>query len=162
MRFADLLTPERVLREIVPGTKDLIFRQLLAPLVVEGTVANPDEVLEALLHRERVMSTAVKEGYALPHAFTRCVREPVAVVGLCAPGLDFDSLDGSATKCFLLLLEPELAHAMHLKLLAQLSRLLSDPGLLQRMLEAGSSEEVIDHLRAREDSYGAESARAAR
>jgi PTS system nitrogen regulatory IIA component len=101
-----------------------------------------DALFETLSARERLQSTGVGEGYAIPHGKTNAVDGIVACVGRSRAGLDFESLDGKPTHLFFVLLVPEASAALHLKALARVSRLIREP----RVREALRSVETADAL----------------
>jgi len=120
-----LLRPEHVIENLKPGSKEEVLRQLAAPLVRDGIVADEDRYVENLLARESVVSTAVGRGIALPH-----VRRPeeagvsrtCVVAGLCPEGTDFASLDGKPTFLFALCCSRN--DAGHLRLITRMSLIL--------------------------------------
>lgn len=152
LKLTDLLDADRVVMRLTPGPKESILRQLLEPLVELGVVHDPDEIIQSLVHREELMTTGVKQGMALPHAFTDQVNTPQCVVGLCPEGTPYESIDGSPTHCFIMLVEPVGSYRIHLRLLSRLSQLIGRPALVQTLLSAQSSEEVLGVLSTQEDT----------
>jgi mannitol/fructose-specific phosphotransferase system IIA component (Ntr-type) len=138
-----LLTPERILMDLQPGTKEQILRRLVGPLDEGGIVEDVDGYYGRLLQREEMMTTALGRGMAFPHVrhpHQAPAQSPVIVVGICRPGTDFDSLDGNPTHVFALCCSS--SEAMHLKLLAKVTLLLRSDGMLDRLQDAGNAKEV--------------------
>lgn len=98
--------------------------------------------LEALLQRERSMSTGMEHGLALPHAAVDGLDEVVACMAICAEpnALDFESTDASATRIVVLLLIPREKKLLHIRTLAEIARLMSKHDVRQTLLNATSSE----------------------
>jgi nitrogen PTS system EIIA component len=103
---------------------------------------NEDRTVEILLERESLGSTGIGEGMAIPHGRSKEVKKILASFGRSLPGLDFQSLDGKPTHLFFLLIAPENSAGIHLKALAQISRLMKDQAFRKRLMEANSPDEV--------------------
>lgn len=146
MKLHDLIKPGRVVLDMKPGDKETVFRQLLAPLIDASLIEDSPALLAELLDRERLMTTAIKKGIAIPHTFTRQVSEPMVVIGRCTEGSDFDSFDGSPTFCYFFLIEPATGQSVHLQLLSQISYIVEDKDFLRNFLAAGSVPELLELL----------------
>jgi PTS system nitrogen regulatory IIA component len=99
------------------------------------------------LKRERLMSTALAEGVAIPHGRLRGLSRIVAGFGRSKPGIDWEAPDGRPTHLFFVLIVPDDAQSPHLKILAAASRLLHDPGCRDRLMHA-PDETLLETLRA--------------
>ena len=142
-----LISPERVLMDLQPGSKEEILRQLVGPLGEGGIVADADGYYERLLEREEMVSTALGRGIAFPHVRhpdQAPAQSPTTVLGICRPGTDFNSLDGNATHVFALCCSS--SEAMHLRLLAKVTLLLRADGMMDRLRNANDAKEVTRHL----------------
>jgi len=93
-------------------------------------------VLGILLERERLGSTGIGDGIAIPHGKLRNLDQPLLAFGRSRRGVDFKALDGRPVKLFFLLIAPEEAIGLHLKMLARISRILKDPAVRTRLLDA--------------------------
>ncbi len=96
-----------------------------------------------LLERERLATTAIGEGVAIPHGKLDAVGKLVAVVGRAPEGVDFDSMDGRPTHLFFVLVAPENSTGVHLKALARISRLFKDPEFRTRLMQARDAQEIF-------------------
>lgn len=129
MRLTDLLTPDSVFAAVKAANK----KQLLLDLserVASIAKVPAREVFDALLQRERLGSTGIGDGVAIPHGKLARVK---AIIGLFARldrPIEFDSLDGAPVDLVFLLIAPENAGADHLKALACAARVLRDPGFI--------------------------------
>jgi len=99
-------------------------------------------IRHALTERERLGSTALTEGVAIPHGKIRGLPEVVVVVGLHPQGIPFGSADGEPTRLFVGLLAPDNDPAHHLKVLARLARLLKDPACRGRLMASRDGEGI--------------------
>lgn len=139
-----LLTDELILLDVQPGTKEQVLRQLVRPLIRTRIIDQEQPFLNKLLERERIVSTAVGRGVAIPHL--RNPREnprggPVLVVGICAEGTNFDSLDGEKTQVFFLLCTD--SEVVHLRVLAKVNRIAGKESTMLQLTGAETAEEVL-------------------
>ena len=142
MKILDILDKRLIVPEIASKTKEGVLRELVHVLTqVEGEV-DEDRMTEILLERESLGSTGIGEGVAIPHGKSKEVKKILASFGRSLPGMDFQSLDGKPTHLFFLLIAPENSAGMHLKALAQISRLMKDQTFRKRLMDARSAEEI--------------------
>lgn len=143
MLLTDLLAPARVVLPLRGGTKPAVMRELLAAALPDADPATLDEVMDALLAREGVLSTGIGDGVAIPHAKTPRVDRLVMAAGVAAPAVDFDALDGRPADLFFLLIGPETAATEHVKTLGRLARVLRKPGLCTALRAATSADDFV-------------------
>ena len=108
------------------------------------------EVLAAVNARERSMSTGLDQGLAVPHGSVDCVSDVIACLGVSRTGVPFDSPDGQPAYLIALLVIPKGSFHRHVRTLAGIARLASNPELRRRILEAGSPREVLEAIQALE------------
>lgn len=133
------------------GTKSEVLSQLAQCLCDVHPEIPADRLLAVLNERERLGSTAIGDGIAIPHGKLKGITQILGVFGRSRDGVDFDSLDGSPTHLFFLLVAPEDSASLHLKALARVSRLFKDGNFRQRLLDAADADEMY-HLLKEEDS----------
>jgi PTS system nitrogen regulatory IIA component len=142
MKITDILSPEMVLPELKGMSKPEVLRELAGYLA--GKYGLDAETLAAVLaERERLGSTAIGDGIAIPHGKIAGVDRIIGVFGRHRRGVDFDSLDGRPTHLFFLLVAPEDSASLHLKALARVSRLMKDPAFRERLLNAPDAAEIF-------------------
>jgi PTS system nitrogen regulatory IIA component len=112
-------------------------------LVQEGKLPDQDRVVEVLLEREKLGSTGIGDGIAIPHGKMGGIKELVASFGRSITGVNFESVDNKPTHLFFLLVAPENSAGVHLKALARISRLLKDPSFRNRLMEAGDRQDLF-------------------
>jgi PTS system nitrogen regulatory IIA component len=121
--------------------------EALAHLLASGSASlSPDAVFERLLERERLGSTGLGHGIALPHARVKALSDPVGAFVQIRTGVDYDAVDGEPVDLAFALLVPESANEEHLQLLAQLASLFSDPAVRKQLREADAPERVLRHF----------------
>jgi len=129
-----------------------VLEELVALLAKESKVKDANATVEVLLEREKLGSTGIGQGIAIPHAKTEQAQEVVAAFGLSRRGVQFDSLDGDPVYIFFLLVAPPDAAGLHLKALARISRLLKDKFFRQSLRDVKDPAEVLKIIRE-EDKY---------
>lgn len=146
MKIVDFLGPELIVPQLEAHEKSAVIRELADHLAahVSGPQKIDREVLaKVLLERERLASTAIGEGVAIPHGKLDAVGKLVACVGRAVEGVDFDSMDGRPTHLFFVLVAPENSTGVHLKALARISRLFKDPEFRTRLMQAKDGQEIF-------------------
>ncbi len=146
MNLKNILDAESISISLQGNTKGEIIGELLDLLVQAGRVSNRAGALEALLAREKRMSTGMQNGLAIPHAKTDTVDRLVAAFGVKREGADFDSLDGKPSCLFLMTLSPLNRTGPHIQFLAEVGRIVSSAPVRGRLMSAATPREVLDVL----------------
>ncbi|MCL7972251.1 MAG: PTS sugar transporter subunit IIA [marine benthic group bacterium] len=154
MTLSEYLAEDRIIPDVKDDDVRGILRQLLAPVVEAGEVARPEVVLAALLAREKVLSTGVGHGIAIPHAISTAIPDPQVLVGICRDGADYRSMDGEPVHAFFVLLSPPDRAGHHTRLLARIARLARDPSFVEGLRECDSSTAAIEHISRYESTHG--------
>jgi nitrogen PTS system EIIA component len=150
VKITDFLTAETVVPALAAREKDAVLQEMASGLVAHHPALDEKKVFKVLSDRERISTTAIGEGVAIPHGKLREVERVVGIFARSMEGVDFASLDGAPTHLFFVLIAPENAAADHLKALARISRLLKDPAFRSRLIEAKTRQEIFDII-AQED-----------
>ena len=148
MKLRKVLTTDCLRLNLPAASKRAAIAEMLDILIAAGKVRPADRaaVLEALLKREQKMSTGMQNGVAIPHAKCPQVDGLRAAVALKQEGLDFESLDGQPSRIFVMTVSPLKGSGPHIQFLAEISRIISEPGMRDRLLSAGSVSEVYTLL----------------
>jgi nitrogen PTS system EIIA component len=154
MKITDILSEDMVVSALRGRTKGEVIDEL-ARVVSEHHRGEIDQgrLVQALEDRERLNSTALGEGVAIPHGKLPGLKRVVAAFGRSPAGIDFSSLDGKPTHLFFLLVAPEDSAGAHLKALARISRLLKDESFRTRLLNASNGAELYRTIREEDDKY---------
>ena len=150
MNLLDILSPESTIVDLKGESKEDIIAELVNSLAVGDAITDRDQVLQAVLDREKIMSTGIGDGIAIPHGKSAAVTELVAAMGTQRRGIDFDALDGEPAFVFFLLVSPANVSGPHIKALARISRLLKNDEFKKKLIEANSAEEIIATIEAAE------------
>ena len=152
MQIMDFLSKKAIVVDIKSTKKEDVIKELVDVLINAGEIEKRyrNKLIDALIARESLGSTAIGQGIAIPHAKSDCVTKLVASFGLSKKGVDFDSLDGELAYIFFLLVAPQDSAGPHLKALARISRLLKDK-YFRDSLRASTDEKSIIKIIAEED-----------
>jgi PTS system nitrogen regulatory IIA component len=153
MTITDILTPERVIPELAGKTKDAVLEELAGLLVGQIPQATQEHLVGVLRERERLNSTAIGDGIAIPHGRLPGTKSVVAGFARSREGVDFDSVDRQPTQLFFVLIAPDDAAAMHLKALARISRLLKDKAFREHLLALETRQELYDAIVAEDAKF---------
>ena len=153
MRLSELLNAQSVTTRLKARTKREAIAEMVELLEAGHGMASQGEILDRVLRREAMMSTGIGNGVAIPHGKARLVDRLVAACGVANPGIDFDSADGEPATLFVLLVAPESGGALHVKVLANISRLLKEESVRRTLREAASSEAFFAALKSAEIAH---------
>lgn len=153
MKIVEFLCKEAVINDLDATAKDEVIQEMVGALVEAGAIEKKqkNKVIEVLLAREALGSTAIGQGIAIPHGKSEATDSLVAALGISKKGVNFDSLDGEPAFIFFLLVAPVDSAGPHLKALARVSRLLKDKFFRDSLKNAKSGKDILD-LVAQEDS----------
>ena len=142
MKISDILPDALVIPALQGQSKEAVVRELAGHLAVQYPEIHAERLVEVLWERERLGSTAIGDGIAIPHGKLPGLHQVLGAFGRHLQGVDFQSLDGRPTQLFFLLVAPEDSVGQHLKALARVSRLLKDRDFRARLLAAPDRVEL--------------------
>ncbi len=150
MKLMDILSPSSTNVGLKGETKEAIIEELVDALEVGKVITDKGKVLKAVLEREKVMSTGIGDGIAIPHGKSDAVIRLAAALGTQKRGVEFEALDGEAAYVFFLLVSPANISGPHIKALARISRLLKNDDFKKKLITASTPEEVISSIEMEE------------
>jgi len=150
MRLTELVNEKAVTTRLRARNKRDAIAELVELLESAHGIDSHGEVLDRVLRREAMMSTGIGNGVAIPHGKAKLVDRMVAACGVSPDGIEFESVDGEPARIFILLVAPESGGALHVKVLANISRLLKEESVRQSLREAANPEAFVAALRAAE------------
>jgi PTS system nitrogen regulatory IIA component len=153
MKINGLLQPEDILPDLAVETKDQALLALAVKLEERHPGMNRAEVYRVLQEREKLGSTGIGDGVAIPHGKLKQAKDLALVFGRSRKGVDFDALDGRKVHIFFLLIAPEEAFGIHLKMLGRISRILKDPAVRKGLLEAPDVTEIHRIIQEQDSRY---------
>jgi nitrogen PTS system EIIA component len=143
MKITEMLRREFVLEELKARSKQDVLVELGGALAKGKTEVNPDAMLHVLLERERLGSTGIGDGIAIPHGKIPGLDQILISFGRSREGIEFEAMDGKPVHLFFLLMAPENSVGGHLKALARISRMLKDPSFRKNLLNAKKDEDLF-------------------
>ncbi len=153
MKVIDVLDKEFIIPELKGEDKRAVLEEMVDSLVSKVEGLDKEEVLEVLLEREKLGSTGIGFGVAIPHGKLKDLDHLIVSFGKSSKGVDFQSLDRKASHLFFLILAPENSTTTHLKILARISRLLKDPDFRKRLLQSKTCEEIYNTVADEDNKY---------
>lgn len=142
VRILDVLKPEAVTVDIKATDKVGVLKEMVGLLFPQQTPEVREEILQALLEREKLGSTGIGSGVAVPHAKSERANSITCAFGVVKKGLDFQALDQAPVHLVFLLVAPPSFQSEHLNILARIVRLLKDRVFRQALREAKTVQEV--------------------
>jgi PTS system nitrogen regulatory IIA component len=153
MKIEDILAQELVLPDLGARSKTDVLVELANAVARSHPELDRERLVQALEDRERLNSTALGDGVAIPHGKLSGIKRVIAAFARSRQGVDFHSLDGEPTHLFFLLVAPEDSAGAHLKALARISRLLKDETFRSRLMQAPDAAGLYDTIRQEDSRY---------
>lgn len=153
MKIEDILAPGLVIPSLRASDKAGVLRELAALVSENHPEIDGVRLVQALEDRERLNSTALGDGVAIPHGKLPGLKRVFAAFGRSPEGVEFQSLDGKPTRIFFLLVAPEDSAGAHLKALARISRLLKDEPFRKRLLDADDGAAIYATIQEEDAKY---------
>jgi len=153
MRIVDLLNENVVRTNLAGNTKNEIINAIIDVAASQERVIDKERVREAIFEREKIMSTGVGAGFAIPHAKSDAVSDIVAAFAVTAQPIDYQSLDDQPVRIVFLLIGRENMVGPHIKLLSRISRLMNNEDFRKRLLEAPTPKDILEIFRQEEATH---------
>ena len=153
MKIIDYLDEEWVMPDLKGTDKPSILKELSGVLVKPCQASSVEELVQVLLERERLESTGIGEGIALPHGRLKRLKRFYISFGRSLKGVDFDSIDRKPCQLFFLVMAPENSAVDNLKLLSRIVTLLKEPSFKKRLMEAPSPKELFQIISEEDEKY---------
>ncbi len=153
MKITDIVSESLVIPALKGKTKEEVLRELAESMAAEHPEIDAERLNQVLWERERLGSTAIGDGIAIPHGKLPGLQAVLGAFARHLHGVDFESLDGQPTKLFFLLVAPENSVGQHLKALARVSRLLKEPSFRAQLMTAGDRHELYRRIREEDEKY---------
>ena len=153
MKIMDYLDEEWVLPDLKGTDKPSILKELSGVLVKPCQASSVEELVQVLLDREKLGSTGIGEGIAIPHGRLKRLKRFYISFGRALKGVDFDSIDRKLSQLFFLVMAPENSAVDNLKLLSRIVTLLKEPSFKKRLMEARSPKELFQIISEEDEKY---------
>lgn len=147
MKLSELFSEANIVTDLEGGAKDELLGAIVRDLDEKGHVSDRERATRDVIEREKVMSTGIGNGVAIPHAYTDGVDHLVAGFYRTREPVDFDALDGRDVSLFFIILGPKESRRDHIKVLAKISRLLNHEDFRQDLIDATDAPAVMNVFR---------------
>ncbi len=153
MKICDILTVDKIIPTLESNDKKGAINELIDLFKDDDRVIDLEEVRHVIHEREKIMSTGVGKGFAIPHGKTNSVKETIAAFGKTAIPIDFESLDDQPVRLIFLLVGKENMVASHIKLLSRISRMMNNDLFRESLLNANTAEEIYSIFEEEEKKF---------
>jgi len=153
MKIGDILTEDMVVTGMKGSTKEDIIDAMIELVSKSPKIIDKERVREAIFDREKIMSTGVGNGFAIPHGKTDAVSDIVAAFAVTEEPIDYQSLDEKPVRLVFLLVGKDNMVGPHIKLLSRISRLMNKEEFRKRLIELNTPQEILETFKKEEASY---------
>ncbi|MGE5681073.1 MAG: PTS sugar transporter subunit IIA [Bacillota bacterium] len=153
MKICDIIKPDQIIAELKGTSKEDVINELLDLFKNDERVVNLEKVRTAVLEREKIMSTGVGKGFAIPHGKTDAVKEIIAAFGKTSNPIDFAALDEQPVHLVFLLVGKDSLVGPHIKLLSRISRMMNKDEFRDSLMNAKTSDEIFSIFQEEENNY---------
>ena len=147
MKLMEILEKDAVILDLGNRDKREVLAEMAAGVAKVQPQIDAEELLDVLLEREKLQSTGIGDGVAIPHGKLAGLDRLVASFARSSTGVDFESIDGQPTHHIFLLVVPEHSGGKYLKALARISRFFRDPLFRQKLSQSQTLDDLINTIR---------------
>jgi nitrogen PTS system EIIA component len=153
MKLLDILPKQLIVPDLKGRSKKQVLDELIDALLQEKPELDRERLMAVLLERERLGSTGIGDGIAIPHGKMKDLSQLILVFGKSTEGVDFESMDGKPVHLFFLLVAPENCTGTHLRALARIARLLKNAPVRKRLVTAQAQDEIYAVIQQEDDNF---------
>lgn len=153
MRLTELLEEDGIIPDLKAKNKVGVLEELAEALMKLHPSVDKNALVKVLLERERLGSTGIGDGVAIPHGKFHALSHPVISFGRSHKGLDFESVDGEPAYLFFLLVAPENSASIHLKALAKIAKILKNSSFRKTLMEAQGKKDLYQAIIQNDDEF---------
>ena len=150
MKLSEALSEDLIFCDLKGRTKNAALAEMIKGLVVSGRAGDEVALCEAVLGRERLQSTGIGGGIAIPHGVTGTVRELTCALGVCRRGLKYGAIDKRPVRLLFLFINNKARDVQYLALLASVCRLFDNKNLCRKVVESKEAHRVLELIREQE------------
>ena len=153
MKVFELLDEKFILTDFKSEDKEKIINELIDLYKSSDKVNDLEKVRAAVLEREKIMSTGVGKGFAIPHGKTNAVNDVIAAFGKSGNDIRYDALDGNPVHLIFLLVGRDDMVSKHIKLLSRISRMMNKDEFRNKLINTESKNDIIEIFKKEEENY---------
>ena len=153
MNLTEIIEENNIIPELKAKDKKGVLEELAAVISRHEPSIDKGALVKVLVERERLGSTGIGDGVAIPHGKMNGVSHPIISFGRSRQGLDFDSMDGQPAYLFFLLIAPEDSSSVHLQVLAKIAKILKNRDFRKKLMEPGTKKELYQTIVQTDEEY---------
>jgi PTS system nitrogen regulatory IIA component len=153
MKLSEILDQENIIPQLKAKDKKGVLEELAEAVLRHQPSLDKNSLVRVLLERERLGSTGIGDGVAIPHGKLPGLTQPTISFGRSLKGLDFDSMDGQPAFLFFLLVAPENSASVHLKALAKIAKILKNSAFRKLLMEAPGKPELYQTIIQNDEEF---------
>ena len=153
MKLTEILNLDKIIIDFKGSTKEEIINEMIDMFKGDERVTDIESIRTVVLEREKIMSTGVGSGFAIPHGKTNMVTEMVAGFGLLKNPIDFEALDGEPVNLIFMLIGQEDSVGQHIKMLSRISRIMNQESVRDNLANASTTEEIFQIFEEEDSKY---------
>jgi PTS system nitrogen regulatory IIA component len=153
MKILDILAMDSIVPELKGKTKKQVLEELIDAVKQNKPQVDREMLMKVLMERERLGSTGIGDGIAIPHGKLKDIDELVLSFGRSTEGIDFESMDGKPVHLFFLLVAPESCSGVHLRALAKIARLLKNGTVRKRLGKVDTREDIFSIIQQEDEEF---------
>ncbi len=153
MKLSEILDQENIIPDLKANDKKGVLEELVGVIVSHDPSLDKGSLVKVLLERERLGSTGIGDGIAIPHGKFSGLKHPIISFGRSLKGLDFESMDGQPAFLFFLLVAPENSASIHLKALAKIAKILKNSSFRNVLMQAPTRKELYQTIIQNDEEF---------
>ncbi len=153
MKLTDLLNESSIIPELQSDTKEGTINELIDLFIDDPRVKDIEKVRQSVLEREKVMSTGVGKGFAIPHGKTDLVTEILCAFGRTSNPIEYQALDAQPVNLIFLLIGKDNLVSLHIKLLSRISRMMTKENMREKLAAATTKADIMHIFKEEEETY---------
>ncbi len=146
MKLSQMLSIENIIPDLKAKDKRSVLEELAGVLSQNEPGLDKETLVKGLLEREKLGTTGIGDGVAIPHGKFNGIKYPIISIGRSKKGLDFDAMDGRPVYLFFMLVAPENEANLHLKALARIARIARDEAIRRTLMESTTKESMYNAI----------------
>jgi len=153
MKILEILKLDKIKVEFTGTTKEDVLNEIIDSFIGDPRVLDIETIRTVVLEREKIMSTGIGNGFAIPHGKTNMVSEMIAAFGVLKNPIEFDALDGNKVNLIFLIVGKEDSVAQHIKMLSRISRIMNQEDIRLKLANANSIDEIAQIFESQDNKY---------
>lgn len=149
MKLSNYITKERIIFDIEEESKEEIITSLSHLFYNDDSIISKEDekkLTNDLIERERISSTGMQDGIAIPHTKASYIKKPAIALAICKEGKNFNSIDGKKSNIFFVIVAPEKENRIFIKLLSEISSISLEEDQVKTLLSLDDKDKIVDFL----------------